>query len=405
MDIEVCNFQSIENVKLKVEGFTALVGRSNIGKSALVRAVKTALTNEAGTAFIRHERSTCARMQKGAKTCKCQSSVHVRTEGFDLLWEKSDTVNRYIFNGTTYDKPGHGLPDFLADAGLAPVKIGDDLKSIQFADQFYPIFLLNESGPSVAEALTDVARLDKISLAMKSADKVKRDAVATKKVREKDVLSLDEKLSQYVGLDLACARVDATERSLATLDAKTKSLETLESYLGRSKVLSAGIMALLGISKVKVPSLDEVQAAWEDLSECLRFERELTRRATAYKALLGADKLPTPISIDPLGESLARLKQLNAWEGKLRSLHAVFERLSPVAETSLPQAVDTSKAQAKLTKVIAFQARLKACETSIATLEADLVKVTAEEAAVEAERQAIGICPTCSQPVGSHAHA
>ena len=32
IEVEVRNFQSIEHISLKVEGFTALVGRSNIGK-------------------------------------------------------------------------------------------------------------------------------------------------------------------------------------------------------------------------------------------------------------------------------------------------------------------------------------------------------------------------------------
>ena len=44
LDVEIRNFQSIDHVHLRVEGFTALVGRSNIGKSAVVRAVKAALT-------------------------------------------------------------------------------------------------------------------------------------------------------------------------------------------------------------------------------------------------------------------------------------------------------------------------------------------------------------------------
>lgn len=405
MHIEVCNFQSIEHVTLNVEGFTALVGRSNIGKSALVRAVKTALTNEVGTSFIRHDRATCARLQKAAKSCKCLASVHVRSEGFDLLWEKSDTVNRYVFNGTTYDKPGQGLPDFLADAGLAPVKIGDDLKSIQFADQFYPIFLLNETGPTVAEALTDVARLDKISLAMKSADKVKRDAVATKKVREKDVLTLEAHLSRYTGLDLACAQVDSTERTLALLDVQAKKVAGLSTFIGKSKALVASVTALVGVSKIKTPSPEEMTEAWEDLNAQVTFERELVRRAAAYRSLIGADKLPTPGSIEPLGEALSSLRKLHGWGARLLSLKGVFDRLTPVEAIRVPPALNVTDLRERLKQMAAFQSRLAASVTSIQTLAEEVSKVDLELAAVEAERQAMGVCPTCTQPLGTHSHA
>ena len=38
-EIEIENFQAIRKLKLKVEGFTVLTGKTNIGKSSVVRAV------------------------------------------------------------------------------------------------------------------------------------------------------------------------------------------------------------------------------------------------------------------------------------------------------------------------------------------------------------------------------
>ena len=64
-EVEVRNFQSVEHAVFRIEGFTALVGRSNIGKSALVRAVKAALTGATGTDFVRHG-GLCARRLKDA---------------------------------------------------------------------------------------------------------------------------------------------------------------------------------------------------------------------------------------------------------------------------------------------------------------------------------------------------
>src|SRR5277367_3768831 len=154
-EVEVTNFQSIEHAKFVIEGYTALVGRSNIGKSAIVRAVKAALTGASGTSFVRHG-PNCARRLKDAKKCQCKATVRIKREGFDLLWEKGDSDNRYTFNGQVNDSVGQGTPTFL-QAGFAPIKIGDDKELLQVADQFDPIFLLNKTGGAVADVLSDVA--------------------------------------------------------------------------------------------------------------------------------------------------------------------------------------------------------------------------------------------------------
>ena len=177
IDLEVRSFQSIEHVKLRVDGFTALVGKSNIGKSAIVRAVKAALTGCVGNSFVRHS-SACARRSKKAKTCECYSSVHIKAENFDLLWEKGDKHNRYVFNGQEHGVPNRGTPDFLErpklEKDFGQVKVGDQWSLLQVADQFENLFLLNQSGGVVADVFSDVARLDRVNVAIKYVEKDRR---------------------------------------------------------------------------------------------------------------------------------------------------------------------------------------------------------------------------------------
>src|SRR5580700_10412737 len=111
-EVEIRNFQSIEHISIRIDGFTALVGKSDIGKRAIVRAVRAALTGATGTSFVRHG-VACHRRIRGSKTCECYCSVHMSTEGFDLTWEKGDKRNLYVFNGQDYGVPNRGTPDFL----------------------------------------------------------------------------------------------------------------------------------------------------------------------------------------------------------------------------------------------------------------------------------------------------
>ena len=51
--VNVENFQSLADVEVQLEGLTALVGPSDRGKSALVRAISAALFNLPGEYFVR----------------------------------------------------------------------------------------------------------------------------------------------------------------------------------------------------------------------------------------------------------------------------------------------------------------------------------------------------------------
>jgi predicted ATP-dependent endonuclease of OLD family len=62
IEIEVNDFQSISHTAVTIDKFSVIVGRSNIGKSALVRAIQCALTGAVGTDFVRHG-ATCDRTE------------------------------------------------------------------------------------------------------------------------------------------------------------------------------------------------------------------------------------------------------------------------------------------------------------------------------------------------------
>jgi exonuclease SbcC len=204
IELEITGFQSIERISLTVDRFTALVGRSNIGKSAIVRAVKAALTGAAGTDFVRHDPKTCSRVLKGNKKCKCKATVRMGFPEFSFLWEKGDSDNRYTVwrNGTeeVYDKLDRGTPEFLSPA-FSPIKVGDSPHLINVGDQFEPIFLLGDPGSAVADVLSDVAKLDNLNAALRLVAKDKTACSSTLKVREVDSQAEMARLAGFAGLD------------------------------------------------------------------------------------------------------------------------------------------------------------------------------------------------------------
>lgn len=357
-EIEVRNFQSIEHANLVVEGYTSVVGRSNIGKSALVRAVKAALTGATGTSFVRHGPG-CARRLKDAKKCQCKTAVRIKREGFDLLWEKGDNDNRYTFNGQVYDSVERGTPSFLTE-GYAPIQIGPDKELLQVADQFDPIFLLNRTGGVVADVLSDVAHLDRVNAAMRLVEKDRREAVSTRKVRELDVIDLTSRLVAFDGLDGTLSRVRAAEDKLVELDAADKRLREVE-----------------------------------------RFIQEGIARATEVKNLHTVEGVVIP-DIAACRTSTETFHQLSGWYDRLVTFKLWFERVKGVDALTSPSSDPLKTKLGEFTSVSGFAARYDALSQDVERVEQSHAKVLEEVRGLQAEWDALGVCPTCEQPVNAH---
>lgn len=346
INVEVKGFQSAEDIKFVIDGFTAIVGRSNIGKSALVRALKCALTNAEGVSFVRHG-IDCARTLRGAKTCKCFASVHIVTEGFDLLWEKGDSVNRYIFNKALYDHPGKGLPEFLASSGLSPVKVGDDASCIQISDQFYPIFLLNKSGGIIAETISDVSKLTRVNKATKLVEKDRRDIQATKKVREADVDKIRIRLCAYEGLDAALQKAAEVESQFGVIEAKESRLGVIKGYILKIQTLGLKIRGLTSVVSVVVPSTDTIEQLSPKVEQLSRFADEYGRRSLDVASLEWVEDLEVP-EAKPLSELGVKLGLLSKFADGYDQRSVAVANLQWVGTISVPDLGTLSESEVRL---------------------------------------------------------
>lgn len=408
LDVEIHNFQSIEHTHVRIEGFTALVGRSNLGKSAIVRAVKAALTGAAEDNFVRHG-ATCEREVKGTKSCKCYCTVHLRAEGFDLLWEKGGDRNEYVFNGQKYSAMGKGTPTFL-DEGFGLVKIGDNKILLQVADQFRsegggPIFLLDESGQVIADVLSDVAQLDRINVASRMAEKDRRDAVAQRKVREKDVLELKIKTASYEGLDGVLTRVREVEVGERRIEEQRALRDKIKRLKESMITVGAQFKALRGISTIAIPEWDIVSAQHRRAKVILDYISATGARQTVIEKLEGVDTIEVP-AIEPVHKARTSHQKLHAWVTKLRTYKDLFARWKAAEAVPIP-AIDGMGTAAKQTlKLRNLHGRYVALGQGVEKLEQLMVAVEAEYQAVRDEEADLGVCPTCARPVDlTHEHA
>ena len=401
--VEIQNFQSIAKQVVEINDFSVIVGRSNIGKSAVIRALKAAMTGSPVDAYVRHGEG-CARISKGNKTCKCFCSVHIKTDGLDLLWQKGDSVNRYVYNGEEHTVAGRGTPEFLEEL-FSPVKLGSDKSKtlLQVSNQFNPIFILNESGPAVADILSDVAKLDQINEAARLAAKDRKEVKATRKVREKDVKDLKAQLQPYDHLDDVLGRV----RDLASLEAEVaasqEKVDHLDRLMERAGTVARRIRQLEGVGTLRIPPIDPAVDLGEKVGWFSEAAEEYHSKSREVRKLEGVDEVYLPdIEVLRRGDTYDSLAR---WTRKVTALKDFFGKAKALGLAKLPDLEALDQPLTSYDRLQRWVSKLRGVKTVYGSVKESLVDVDKRVRTISAEFDALGVCPTCEQPIHATEHA
>ncbi len=195
--VAVRNFQSLESVDVALGTFTVVVGPNDLGKSALLRAIRSAAEASPGVEFITRGQSV--------------ARVALSLDGVKLLWEKGAQTNRYTVlrpDGTrqVFEKVGRSVPDDLSEwLALGKVDFGDVSLNLNFADQDDPPFLVPFPGgineAHVAKVLGDLTNLSILFKAVQEANRQRTTSERTAANAESEAASLQTQLEPYQGLD------------------------------------------------------------------------------------------------------------------------------------------------------------------------------------------------------------
>lgn len=177
--LRIEGFQSLTDVELEISGFTVITGRSNLGKTAVIRAMVGARFGLPGDHYI----------QQGRNACRVSIT---EDDGSTLVWQKvrkkkldeeafldvslpGEHPNRFTrFGGNNLEHTGAlGFADIK---GLRP----------QVAMQHDPIFLLTETPGTVAEIFKLLGRVDTVTTAQANAKRDQRKAKAELDIRTED---------------------------------------------------------------------------------------------------------------------------------------------------------------------------------------------------------------------------
>ncbi len=259
--VEIRNFQSHEHTVLDLSsGVNVLVGRSDAGKTAVLRAIRWVLTNEpAGLGF----RSWSAGKEP-------VSVILTLSSGDTIERFRTKSKNLYRINGEDVTAPKRSVPEPVAKL----LNVGP----LNMQGQFDGVFLLNSSAGQVARYLNSIVNLEDMDEAIRAIkSRVRQTQVSLDNTFEA-VEEEQEKLREFRGLDELAGRADA--------------LEQIEGQLrqawGQRQKISKVVDRLVALEAEEIPDAKPFRRRLEKLEEQQKAIETLERQRDALEAPLNA---------------------------------------------------------------------------------------------------------------------
>jgi hypothetical protein len=342
--VRIQNYQSIDDLEFEINGFTCITGKSNIGKSAIVRAISSALLNNPVIGMVR----------KGAP----HSTVEIRTDEWEIKWEKGEKgINRYTVGGKIYDKVGAKQLDKIVDLGFKSVRVGSDEVYPWLASQFFPIFLLDRSGTQVTDFICEVSRLNVLQDAIVLSNRGKRkstDDANKLEIEAKGLRSHQAKIASHKDIQSLQNDLIEQEKSIKHYELQLETIVKLRSVIDAS---AKSIVQLSTVNGVNVPK-DDVDDLVSNYHKANSAFSALTHNAKRVIDLRSAASLKIPDLVTGVTELTDAMK----WEW-ITEAQEKLEQLQRINFVVIPSSFDFEVSL--LSKMVGLNGRINSITQSI----------------------------------------
>lgn len=381
--VHISDFQSIEKVDFEIDRFTALTGPSNAGKSAICRAIEGALFNRRGDDFVR----------KG----KSSSKVILEFEDHTIEWVKGSKDNYYIVDGEHYDKVGGDAPDILKSFGFVDIEVGrKNIRPQMGTDQFSVLFLLRESGATIADIFSILGKLDIISLAGKDCLVDLREVKSLVKTRQDDLVKVNKQVSRYDSFDDIFNEGNSLTLDLNIIEKCNNDLVSLNTLLNNRKYLNKDINYLISVSDVKIPEeIDQNLIALVSKLESILENRNTNIKTIGILSDISKIKIPEDFSEDSL-KSVKLINQILKQRSNLLLYNKFYNKLTKVLIPDEPNTQEFSIVE-KMSK------NRNECLESIDRISKEILSIENKIEDIHDELDSLlgdlDTCPVCDQEI------
>ncbi len=309
-ELSIKNFQSIEEQTLKLKGFVAITGPSNLGKSSIRRAFGSVLYNDWDSTWQRNHWHKKPKPTVVTFKTPNDVSVSMRKCGYE-------GYNEFILNThlgeTKFNKVGQKCPEEIGEEGFKLLNLGDEELNLQIAKQLDTLFVVAYKPATNTKILNKVFNVSKLELA---SQMVVRDAKNIKKDMNDNTKQYNEKTAQLEDLESKYSSLkEKYDRALFLFNA-IEQLEEYENSISHYQEIDESIERedlTLDVGRILLSKLESVVSINEFL-ELLEKDDDVCQK---------------------LDDENHNLTKLNSYKDKCNSALDISEYLNQIHEMSM----------------------------------------------------------------------
>lgn len=230
-EVQLVNFQDHANTIINLtNGINLIVGSSDAGKSAILRAINYVFHNSLkGDSFIR----------VGCNECTVRLKF---SDGIEVSRVKGEDTNSYILkdidgNYHTFSKVGSSVPDIVRSA-LGEPPLDDKKKPISYSDQMSSLFLVDLSPTDLPRTLSELTGIQNLQTAAEILQKNSRSYDRTIKDKTEKIDKLYDDLKKYDYVDGDLDKIKGIETKLKDVQSKHNSVKSARAFISTNNDLA-----------------------------------------------------------------------------------------------------------------------------------------------------------------------
>lgn len=226
-EVVIKNFQVHRDRTFEFDDYTAIVGQSDKGKTAILRAINWALYNSpTGNSFITRGEDTCSVIVKFDDGLEIKRTKGSKENSYDIKFQDNTSIHLEAF--------GVGAVDEVVEAhGMREIDIFGDKQALNVCRQLDEPFFLGESPTNKAMIIGKLAKTEVIDLAIKNTSSDIRQKKAINKEYKEKLKIIKAEQSTLKGLSTLEKALNFSEKKLEALTYLNMKIESIKSIVGK----------------------------------------------------------------------------------------------------------------------------------------------------------------------------
>ncbi len=348
--LQIKNFQPYADVEFEfTKGINAIVGTSDVGKSAVIKAVALVIENRPlGNSFIR----------RGEKEC----FIGIESEKGKIERYKGKD-SRYEVNGNPFRAIGNDVPDSVFDV----LNIG----MINIQRQLDSHYLVLGSGGTIAAELNKILKINEIDDAIKYCGSEIRSKDKESKILQEQLKQKKIDLEKYAGLD-------KLEKDILYLEKKEAKAAKLQDKLNE-----------LSDMLIDVLDAEDVIDAFKDPKDVLLLVDKLNLAINKYYS-----KLEDIESLKEIYDKAVKLKHtVKAFKGAEEVIE-LTQKLEKLTDKYMSKLEEQEELMDVVTKITRLNSIISKCSEDVAGIKCEENEKKEELGILLNE---LGLCPFCGK--------